>query len=188
MPVPCPPPTLATERLTLRAMRLDDCAAFAAFFASPRAAHIDGGRGEVPAWCLFASDAVQWEMCGVGGLMIDLSDTGETVGQVSVLQVNAVTGRAHPEPELGWLLYAGHEGRGLATEAAGRLRDWAFAEGGVDRLVSYVSPRNARSIRVAERLGAVPDASAACPDPGDVVFRHHAPAGDVAARPPGADA
>ena len=172
MPAPCPPPTRATERLTLRAMRLDDCAAFAAFFASPRAAHIDGGRGEVPAWCLFASDAVQWEMCGVGGLMIDLSDTGETVGQVSVPQVNPVTGRAHPEPGLGWHLHDGHEGRGLAAGAAARLRDGAFAEGGVDRLVSYVSPCNARAIRVAERQEAVRDA-AACPDPGDVVFRHH---------------
>jgi RimJ/RimL family protein N-acetyltransferase len=42
--------------------------------------------------------------------------------------------------------------------------------------VSYIDPGNARSIRLAERLGARLDRSAAKSDPEDLVYRHEAPA------------
>lgn len=79
----------------------------------------------------------------------------------------------------GWLLYAGHEGHGYATEAARALRDWATRKLKLSSLVSYVALGNATSIAVAERLGAVRDTLADRPDPNDLVYRH---ALDVTAR------
>jgi RimJ/RimL family protein N-acetyltransferase len=77
-----------------------------------------------------------------------------------------------PEKELGWLLYEGFEGKGYATEAARAMRDWAFGPGGLASLVSYFDPENARSMAVAQRLGAVLDPDAPVQDAGDVVYRH----------------
>ena len=46
------------------------------------------------------------------------------------------------------------------------------------RCVSYIDPGNARSIALAERLGARPDPDAPRADPDDLVYRH------TARRPP----
>ena len=79
----------------------------------------------------------------------------------------------YPEPELGWLLFEGHEGKGYALEAATQAKRFAFDDAGLDRLVSYIDPNNRRSIRLAERLGATRDRGA--PTPGGepcLVYRH----------------
>lgn len=123
------------------------------------------------AWGLFCHDVAQWSLFGHGALMIDLPGVA-CVGQVGINH-----GPLFPEKELGWLIYAGHEGRGYASEAAAALRDWAFGQLGLETLVSYVDPRNQRSIAVAERLGAHLDASADRANPGDLVYRHGRPAG-----------
>ena len=60
-----------------------------------------------------------------------------------------------PEPELAYSLAPHAWGQGFATEAAAAARDWAFARHGLRRLASFIMPGNVRSIRVAERLGAV---------------------------------
>ena len=70
----------------------------------------------------------------------------------------------YPEPEIGWMLVSGAEGRGIAHEAAAALRAWAYARFGWTTLVSYIDPANARSIRLAERLGARLDTAAAPPE------------------------
>ena len=161
------PPTLHTARLTLRLPVLPDFPAFAAIMASPRAAYMGGPCGQSAAWGMFCHDIAGWTLFGHGGLMIDLTAAGTTIGQVSL---NA--GPLFPETELGWMLYDGHEGQGYATEAATALRDWAFAHLTVSSLVSYIDEANAASIAVARRLGATLDAHAPRQDPEDLVWRH----------------
>jgi RimJ/RimL family protein N-acetyltransferase len=56
-------------------------------------------------------------------------------------------------PELGWRLARRAWGRGLATEAATAARDHAFATLGLPALISIIHPQNARSRRVATKLG-----------------------------------
>ncbi len=160
------PPTLTTARLTLRPMVPGDFPAYAAFMADGRSALMGGPWNVGAAWGNFCHDAAGWPLFGIGALMIEAK--GVTVGQVGVSH-----GPRFPESELGWLLYAGHEGQGYATEAARALRDWAFAQG-LPTLVSYIGPENTRSARVAERLGAVLDPQAEPQDPGDLVYRHAA--------------
>ena len=160
-------PTLDTERLTLRAPVYADFPAYAALWQSERAIHMGGPHDIFAAWGLFCHDIALWQLFGHGALMLDRRDTGECVGQVGINH-----GPLFPEPELGWLLYAGHEGQGYAFEAAQALRHWALATRQLPTLVSYVDPLNRRSIAVAERMGAVRDAQAPRPDPEDLVFRH----------------
>lgn len=160
-------PELTTERLRLRRPTAADFDAYASFLASPRAAGMGGPYAERDAWGMFCHEVAGWILFGHGALMVDLSSSGECVGQVGI---NA--GPLFPEPELAWLVYEGHEGRGYATEAAAALRDWAATELGLDRLVSYVDPTNPRSIAVAERLGATVDDEAPRMDPDDLVYRH----------------
>ncbi len=166
-------PTLHTERLTLRPLTMADYPAFAAFMASPRSVHMGGPYDWRATWGLFCHDAGQWALFGHGGLMIDVTASGETVGNVVISH-----GPLFPEPELGWFLYDGHEGKGYATEAARALRDWGFGVASLPTLVSYIDPPNRASAAVAERLGAVldPDAPRQPGDEADLVYRHPRPA------------
>ena len=89
---------------------------------------------------------------------------------------SASTGpRTYPEPEIGWILTAGAEGRGFAEEAARAVRAWAYGTRGIATLVSYIAPGNWRSIRLAERLGAVADPDAQSCGPDAAVWRHPGP-------------
>jgi RimJ/RimL family protein N-acetyltransferase len=163
-------PALRTSRLTLRPPTADDFNAYASLMASPRAIYMGGPFEARAAWGMFCSDVALWALFGHGALMIEIAESGECAGQVGI---NA--GPLFPERELGWLLYEGYEGKGIATEAATAMRDWAFATLGLATLVSYCDPGNFRSIAVAERLGAVRDADAARQDPEDVVLRYSPP-------------
>jgi RimJ/RimL family protein N-acetyltransferase len=138
--------------------------------ASQRSVYMGGPFDTRAAWGMFCHDVAVWQLFGHGALMIDLTATGDCVGQIGINH-----GPLFPEKELGWMIYEGHEGKGYATEAARALRDWAFGTLGLETLVSYVDPANAGSIAVAQRLGAVLDPHALKQDPEDLVFRHARP-------------
>jgi RimJ/RimL family protein N-acetyltransferase len=79
-----------------------------------------------------------------------------------LLEAAAVVGNAgfHGPPqdgvvELGYGLAPEVWGRGLATEAAGALVEWARADGRVERIVADVEPSNAASQAVLAKLGFV---------------------------------
>lgn len=138
---------------------------------------MDGPHDRDKAWTWFCNDTAHWALFGYGGLMIE-TDDGQLAGQVAITK-----GIAFPEPELGWFLFDGFEGRGIATRAATALRDWTFANADLPALVSYIAPQNAASIALAERLGATLDPNA--PRPGDetpddcLVYRHPIPGGSA---------
>lgn len=161
-------PTLTTSRLILGPMRADDWDAYHACLASDRARYMGGPYSQVRAWGLFCSDYAQWGLFGFGGLMIRDRSGGPAIGQVGINH-----GPLFPEYELGWLVYAHAEGRGIAQEAATALRDWARDIRCLPTLVSYVDPQNRRSCRLAERLGAALDPDAPRPDATDLVYRHY---------------
>lgn len=59
----------------------------------------------------------------------------------------------HRGVEVGYSILPRHQGHGYAVEATRALLDWAFAVGGVHRVVARLEPRNVASARVAEKLG-----------------------------------
>ena len=123
-----------------------------------------------------------WEADGIGPFVIETA-TGDrkVVGQAGLMIFDtrgwtpsswAAAGR-HAQPELGWALIRAHWGHGYATEAAAAIREWAHRRS-LDRLVSLITPDNARSQGVARRLGAVPVETVVPVDSGRtaVVWRH----------------
>ena len=160
-------PTLHTERMILRAPQIGDFPAYAEFLTSPRAKGVGGPLDTKAAWAYFTHDAALWHLVGHGALMMQRRDTGALAGSISV---NA--GPLFDEVELGWMVYDGHTGQGLATEAATVVRDWALGARCLPTLVSYVGVANLASRRVAEKLGAAIDLSVPPQGPETLTYRH----------------
>lgn len=163
-------PSLTTNRLTLRGPRRGDFAPYAAFWASDRSVFEGGPRDARAAWEDFAASFGLWLVEGYGCWSVE---DRATQGFCGIVGMNFPV--HFPEPEIGWTLTPEAEGRGIGFEAAVAARDWVYANTGLRTLVSYIAPANHRSIRLAERMGAWRDDTAARPDPDDVVMRHPGP-------------
>lgn len=165
-------PLLATERLILRGPAASDFDAVAAFLDSDRAAHIGGRRSRADAWRNFAVLLGHWELRGYGMWAVDLRETGAFVGMV---------GLYYPEdwlaPEVGWwIVDPAAEGSGYAREAAEAARRYAFDVVGWPEVYSVIVPENARSIRLAERLGATHERTEIAPNGRPaMIWRHPSP-------------
>jgi [ribosomal protein S5]-alanine N-acetyltransferase len=59
----------------------------------------------------------------------------------------------HDELEIAYRLHPAHWGQGFATEAAQAVRDYAFGELKIPRVISLIHPANTASRRVAEKNG-----------------------------------
>ncbi len=169
-------PTLTTERLTLRAPKASDFDAYAAFRASDRTGFVGGPDPAPRAWQQFCAIAGQWELRGYGRWLIADRHTDQPLG---------VTGLHHPlewpEPELAWSVFAEGEGRGIAFEAAEAARAYAYDTLRWTTVISFVEPRNTRSVALAKRLGCRPDGHFAHEIFGAMdLWRHPAP-GELAA-------
>lgn len=159
--------TLITERLTLRRPAVRDLDGFVAFMRSRRARYAGGVRNADDAWREFCIDYAHWDLRGYGSYVVTLTGDDTCVG---------IIGPYFPagwlEPEIAWLLWPEAEGRGIAYEAALASRAEAQAKLGWTRPVSYIHEDNARSIALAERLGAVLDSGAPTEDNDTLVYRH----------------
>jgi RimJ/RimL family protein N-acetyltransferase len=145
-------PTLHTDRLVLRAFRATDIDAWAPMEADPEVRRFRGNnlRSRSEVWGMMETSLGQWALRGYGVFAIELAADGRFAGFAGVLHP-----ADWPEAELSYSLARDFWGSGLATEAARAARDWAFANRGFSRLASFIWPGNVRSIRVAEKLGAV---------------------------------
>ncbi len=57
------------------------------------------------------------------------------------------------EIEIGYRMHPDYWNKGLATEAAGAVRDHAFRDLKLPRVISLIHPENSPSQRVAEKIG-----------------------------------
>ena len=143
-------PTLATDRLILRAPRVTDFDTFVAIAGSERGAHLGGPMSREDAWADFSQMTATWLLHGHGVWTI-----GHSGGVAGFVLLGFEPGDR--EPELGFLLTQSAEGQGIAFEAASAALDHAFSTLGWSTLVSYIEPDNARSIALTRRLGGLPD-------------------------------
>ena len=143
-------PTLLSENLILRGPEARDQEPVIAFLQDEDRA---AGFGALPnrgdAWRWFALNVGHWAMHGYGYFMIE-TKSGETAGISGIWNPEG-----WPEPEVGWVVFDGFEGRSIAYEAACRVRRWAYEDLGFETITSNIVPGNTRSIRLAERMGAV---------------------------------
>jgi RimJ/RimL family protein N-acetyltransferase len=87
---------------------------------------------------------------GAGLLGMVSKESGELIGDCGLVwqDVEGVL-----EPEIGYHVHRAYWGRGLATEAARAVRDYAFASLGCEHVISLIRPENLPSRRVAEKNG-----------------------------------
>lgn len=173
-PVLANTPVLETERLRLRAPQSSDWPFFCDFVMSPRSKFIrTDDIDEAKAWRAFGHLVGHWVLRGFGSFVFTLKDDDAPLGSLGPWYPHG-----WPERELGWTVWAPEaEGKGYAFEAAKAARDHVFHDLGWDTAVSYIHPDNARSIALAERLGAVADPDAETPDDDEpcLVYRHPTP-------------
>ena len=150
MTLPFAIPVLETERLILRGPEAGDFEPLAAFLADPvRSAGFGGPSSRDQSWRWFATSLGHWLLRGYGFWTVVERASGQVCGICGLWYPEG-----WPEPELGWVLFADAEGRGIAAEAARRVRAHAYDTLGFTTLTSNIVPGNARSIALAERLGA----------------------------------
>ena len=144
-------PVLETPRLILRAPRLADFDAFAAYQASARSRTTGGPLDRNQAWRSFGHVIGHWVLRGYGVFVLQDRATGAAIGTAGPWFPEG-----WPEPEIAWTIWdADHEGRGLAAEAAQATRAFAWETLGWSSAISLILAGNTRSEALAQRLGCV---------------------------------
>lgn len=141
--------TIETERLRLGPLGEYAFQAMCDFYASDRSRHVGGPADAETTWRYLATELGHWALRGYGRFGVTEKDTGAFVGMIGPWNPEG-----WPEPEIGWDLMNGFEGKGYATEAARACLDFAYGTLGWTTAISLVAKDNHASRRVAERLGA----------------------------------
>jgi RimJ/RimL family protein N-acetyltransferase len=157
---------LETERLILRLPRLEDADAWSTAVADPEVMQYIGS-GETGDRAIAAQSIERfierWEANGFGQYAVERRDDGAFLGRLGLLVWDSRVWRPSTLPEaaeaaeieLGWTLLRDYWGHGYATEASAAVREATWTDLEPERLISIIHPDNVRSIRVAERLGAI---------------------------------
>lgn len=149
------PPTIVTDRLTLRAHEIADFADSVAMWADEKVTRFIGGRPSTDeeCWQRLLRYGGLWPLLGFGYWVVRERRTDRFVGEVGFANFHRELDPPFGDvPESGWALSPAFQGKGYAGEAVGAALAWADAQG-FDRTVCMIAPENAPSIRVAERLG-----------------------------------
>jgi ribosomal-protein-alanine N-acetyltransferase len=149
------PIKLTTERLLLRPFTMDDVEDVLEYTNDPVWARYQINIPPVPytrkdAETLVAmfSDPPKWE----GILQIfAITLKGKVIGEIVLNQRDE--DRKNEQTELAYSLSRQHWGKGLMTEAARAVMNWAFQTYSFNRMYAYCDPRNIGSWRVLEKLG-----------------------------------
>ena len=145
-------PQLETARLVLRAPEISDLTVWTPAFMD---AFAEPGDTEERAWTEFSYYTACWMLHGFGLWTVERKADGVVLGFVTIgLEWD------DDEPELGYIFAAEHRRQGYAEEAAVAARDHGLALLGPGAFVSYIERSNARSNRLADRLGAARDTGA----------------------------
>ena len=141
---------LSTERLFLPPLTLEHTADLVALYSDPEVARYVGGDGLTPETIPLqaARFAEVWRVHGYGQSAVLDRETGAFLGRAGLHYWPG-----WDEVELGYVLAASAQHRGLAAEAGEAWIDWARTSLARDHLIAVIDPRNAASIALAGRLG-----------------------------------
>jgi RimJ/RimL family protein N-acetyltransferase len=148
-------PLINTDRLILRPLRLDDFDDYAAMWRDPRVTAFIGGdpRPRDEAWRRFCQSAGLWALTGYGYWLFEERITGQMAGVGGLASFERGIDELVGYPEAGWSFTADHWGRGLASEAVSAICHWSDTGLNAPEIRCIIDPKNAPSIRVAEKSG-----------------------------------
>lgn len=142
---------IETGRLVLRELTLDDTDALAEVLGDPVSMRYyprPFSRDEVVAW--IERQLGFYGELGHGLWAVVRKDTGEMIGDAGPTPQQPL---GEPEIELGWHIHPAHQRQGFASEAGAAVRDWAWSNLAVPRLISMIRPENIPSQGVASKIG-----------------------------------
>ena len=142
-----------TQRLVLRQFHIADALAMERVLCDAEVMQYSAGikaPAEVPKWLAGCLEDYHRKW-GFGLWAVVDKSQREVIGYCGLSYFPDVGGQA--EVEVGYRVARAYWGKGLATEAALAVRDYAFTTLCLRRLVAMIDPRNVASIRVAEKLG-----------------------------------
>lgn len=174
-------PTVETPRLILRARRLSDFPAVAAMQADGNVMRYIAGAPvpEEEAWSKFARMEGFWALTGMGFWLVEEKSTGSVIGEVGLADFKrAIAPSLGDDPEYGWMLAAGAQGKGYASEALAAALRWGDRRFPGAKFCCLIDAENAPSVRLAERHGFRRERTALYKGKEVVVFRRAAPARD----------
>lgn len=147
--------TVETPRLRLRPFEGSDAQPMLEIHEDPEVArYLVGGAspssvaGLAMAWRNVAMMIGHWHLRGYGTWAVVERATGDVIGRVGLWHPANVD-----DIELGWVIRRSRWGQGFATEAADAALRWTWGHVAADRILSFIQPDNAPSIRVAEKIG-----------------------------------
>jgi RimJ/RimL family protein N-acetyltransferase len=148
---------LETSRLTLRRWQESDREPFAQMNADPVVMHYF----EAPMTREQSDEAIDrylacFDRDGFSLFAATLRDTGAFAGTIGLQTMrDAVPNLPQPAVEIGWRLTQSAQGKGLATEGARAIVDYAFNQLGLNEVVAITVLPNRASRHVMEKLGMI---------------------------------
>ncbi len=155
-PSPSAAPALETQRLRLRALRLDDFESVHAMWCEPLFYKHILGRASTheESWKGIFNATGHWKLLGYGVWALEEKNSGNFSGQLGFLNYKRdIVPSLGETPELGWVLNTASHNKGYATEALNAIVAWGDKNLQQRTTCCIIDPENAASIRVADKLG-----------------------------------
>jgi RimJ/RimL family protein N-acetyltransferase len=149
-------PTLETERLVLRAHRVEDFSDLAALWSDPVVTRFISGIPQTPeeSWSRLLRYAGHWLLLGFGYWAVEEKATGNFLGEVGFADMKrAIEPPLGTTPEAGWVFASSAHGKGFALEAVQVIHTWGAKNFQTSASACIVHPENESSIRLAAKIG-----------------------------------
>lgn len=148
---------LTTQRLALEPLRPDHARELAPVLADPALYAFTGGEpaAEDELRARFARQAAGQSPDGAEGWLNWVARDRATGAPVGLVQATITDEQGVRTAALAWVVATSRQGEGLATEAAGAMKDW-LRDRGVGRFVAHIHPDHGASAAVARHLGLAP--------------------------------
>ena len=143
---------LETERLSMRWLTLEDAGLMLAVWTDPAFVHHVGDRGirtlQQAEETLLSGAFKLYEDHGYGPFRVALKADDVPIGTCGLFRREG-----YDDPDIGWSVLPEFVRQGYAYEAARAVLEYAQSELGLTRILAFVSPENAPSIKLAEKIG-----------------------------------